>query len=179
MRNFFFVLFITVLATSCKKDNTQDNIDKDFVKGDVLVGIDSTMQLEQLFTYVNSFNLTIYEVTGFFYTTTIPKDSIPYIKTVLNAKPYINTRGFSASVWADYQTGVVHNTTFLWDMTIPNQQDYIQTKKLLRMTDALSSTKYILIKVPVGQEMFWKDRFKSFSWVRWADLNWLVRAVLW
>jgi hypothetical protein len=93
----------------------------------------------------------------------------------LNSKPYINTRGFSASVWAHYQTGVVYNTTILWDMTILNQQDYIQTKNSLRMTDKLSSTKNILIKVPVGQEVFWKDKFKSFSWVRWTDLNWIVR----
>ncbi len=142
-----------VLSTSCKKDNIYDNTKRDFVKGDVLVGIDSTEQLEQLFSYINSYNLSIDQVSGFFYNTIIPKDSISYIKAVLNIKPYINTQGFSASVWAHYQTDIVYNTTFLWDMTVVNQLDYIQTKNFLRMTDMFSKTKNILIKVPVGQEI--------------------------
>jgi hypothetical protein len=66
MRHFFFVFFIAVLAISCKKDKTQDNIVGDFAKGYVFVGIDSTLQLEQLFTNVNSFNLTINRLMVFF-----------------------------------------------------------------------------------------------------------------
>ena len=174
MRHFSIILFITVFfSISCKKNNSQDNIDRDFVKGDVLVGIDSTVQLEQLFSYVNSYSLTIDEINGFYYTTTIPKDSIPYIKSILNSKPYINTRGFSASIWPHYQTDIVHNTTTLWDMSTSNQQDYIQTKFLLRMTDMLFTTKNMLIKVSTGQEIFWRNLFKTFPWVRWTDLNWI------
>lgn len=174
MRHFFSILLIAILGFSCKKDSTQDLLQKDFVRGDVLVGIDSTVQLEQLFAYVNSYNFPIIQINGFFYTTTIPEDSIPYIKGVLNSKPYINTRGFSASVWPHYQTHIVHNTTTLWNMNVANQQDYIQTKNFLRMTDKLSPTKNMLIKVPVGTELYWKDKFKNFSWVRWTDLNWIA-----
>jgi hypothetical protein len=63
-------------------------------------------------------------------------------------------------------------------MNIANQQDYIQTKNFLRMIDKLSSTKDMLIKVPAGQEIFWRDKFKTFSWVSWADLNWIGRIEL-
>jgi len=173
MRQFLYITFIAIISFSCKKQNADEIIEKDFVKGDVLVGIDSSIQLEQLFTYVNPFNLYIDQLTGYVFTTTIPKDSILYIKAVLNSKPYINTRYFSASVWAHYQTDIVHNTTILWDMTLSNQTDYIQTKNSLSMTDKQSSTKNMLIKVPIGQEIYWKDKFKSFFWVRWTDLNWI------
>lgn len=173
MRHFLYIVFIAVFTFSCKKESTEDKIDRDFVKGDVLIGIDSTIGLEQLFTSINPFDLTVDQITGYVFTTTIPSDSIQYIKAVLNSKPYINTRQFSASVWAHYQTDIVHNTTILWDMTVQNQQDYIQTKNFLRMTDKLSPTKNMLIKVPIGQEVFWKDKFKTFTWVRWTDLNWI------
>ena len=171
------MFLLTVFILGCSKNKTE-NKNKDFVKGDVLVGIDSMQTLEQLFSAFNAFNLTIDQITGYYYTTTIPKDSIPYIKTVLNSKIYIYTRNFSASVWPHYQTQIVHNTTSLWDMTSTNQQDYIQTKNILRMNDILSSTKNMLINVPIGEEIYWKDRLKTFSWVRWTDLNWIGGAEL-
>jgi hypothetical protein len=171
MRHFYFMYFIAVLALSCKKNNTENKVERDFVKGDVLVGIDSTLKLERLFAYVNPLNVTIDHITGYVYTTTMTKDSIPFIKATLNSKSYVNTRGFSATVWPHYQTDIVYNTTNLWNMTLANQQDYIQTKKFLKMTDKPSSTKYMLIKVPIGQEIYWKNKFKTFSWVQWADLN--------
>lgn len=173
MKYFLFMAFAAVFTFSCKKQNIEEPIDNDFVKGEVLVGIDSSVQVERLFFYVNSLNVSIGQITGYLYTTTIPKDSIAYIKTILNLKPYINTQHFSASVWPDYQTNIVHNSTILWNMTIPNQQDYIQTKNSLRMIDKLSPTKNMLIKVPIGKEIYWKNQFKTRSWVTWADLNWI------
>lgn len=177
MRPLLFILSIALFAISCKKDKTQ-TLNEEFVKGEVVVGVQDDVPLEQLFAYVNPHNLSIDEISGFYYTTNIPKDSIPYIKGVLNAKPYINTRGFSASVWPHYQTDIVHNATILWDMNLTNQQDYIQTKNFLRMVDMQSSSKYILLKVPEGQEIYWRDRFKTLPWVKWTELNQVFRGVL-
>jgi hypothetical protein len=178
MRYFLLIVCLSLLAASCKKPQKEEAPGEDFVKGEVLVGIDSTVQLPQLFTYVNAYGLSIAQVTGFHYTTTLSKSDIPYIKQVLNAKPYINTRGFSASVWEHYQTGIVHNTTMLWNMNGAHQQDYIQTLNTLRMTDDQSPTKGMMVKVPVGQEMYWKNRFARLSWVRWSDLNWISKFSL-
>jgi hypothetical protein len=171
VKNIFKIILAVIFFMGCKKNNSTDTACREFVKGDIIVGIDSTVQLEQLFGFVNPLNLYIDELMGYHYTTTISKDSIPYIKAILNSKPYINSRQFSASVRAHYQTQIVRNTTMLWDMTPANQQDYIQTLNTLFMTDELSTTKCMLLKVPVGQEQYWIDIFNSFSWVSWTEVN--------
>lgn len=173
MKHFLYLIVVAAIAVGCKKEPTEDKMTMDFVKGEVAIGIDSTVQLEQLFTYINSFNFSINEITGYTFTTTMPEESIPYIKEILNSRPYIFTGQFSASVWAHYQTGIVYNSSILWDMTVANQKDYIQTKNALRMTDVQSATKNMLVKVPFGQEIYWRDKLSNHSWVTWTDLNWI------
>ncbi|HEY4874030.1 MAG TPA: hypothetical protein VIH86_00530 [Puia sp.] len=49
MRKIFFVTFIFLSAVSCKKNNLNNNsTNQNFVKGDVIVGIDSTTTIEQV-----------------------------------------------------------------------------------------------------------------------------------
>jgi hypothetical protein len=68
----FLVIFLLLFAVSCKKNNVSINsTNQNFVKGDVIVGIDSTTTIEQVFYYVNSEGLAIAEVDGYVYTTTI------------------------------------------------------------------------------------------------------------
>lgn len=178
LQYYFFLIFISALGFSCKKESNGIATDGDYVKGEILIGIDSSLQLEQIFTTVNAQSLSIEQATGFIYTTTIPKDSILYIVSILNSRPYIdiNTTAFSGSVWAHYRTEIVHVSTTYWDMGLSNQQDFIQTKNLLRMTDKLSPYKNMRLKVPQGQEEYWINKFKTFSWVTWAELNWYSRA---
>lgn len=174
MKHLVYTIFLIIILISCKKNDVEEKIESEFVKGDVIVGINPEVQLEKLFTYTNSFGLKIDQISGYTYTTTIPKDSIPFIKTVLDAKNYIKTRNFSASIWTHYQTETTYSTTMLWDMDLTNQQDFIQTKNSLRMADNLSATKTMVLKVPEGQELYWIKKLKSFSWVRWAEPNWVA-----
>jgi hypothetical protein len=179
MHKIFLIIFIFLFAVSCKKNNAGNNsTTQNFVKGEVIVGIDSTIAIEQVFNDINSDGLIIAEVSGYVYTTTIPADSIPYIKTILNSKKYIDTGAFLASVVPNYQTQVVYNESVLWNMSIPNQQDFITTKNLLRMTDNFSSTKNMLLKVPTGQEEYWKNKFQTLSWVKWTELNFIAQINL-
>jgi hypothetical protein len=101
-----------------------------------------------------------------------------YIQTILNSKKYIDIGAFSANVFPYYLTQVVYNASILWNMSIPNQQDFITTKNLLKMTDNLSSTKYMLLKVPTGQEEYWKNKFQTLSWVKWTELNYIAQINL-
>jgi hypothetical protein len=29
----------------------------------------------------------------------------------------------------------------------------------------------MLLKVPTGQEEYWKNKFQTLSWVKWTELN--------
>lgn len=178
MHKIFSAIFIFLFAISCKKENVNNNsTNQNFVKGEVIIGIDSNITIEQAFNYINSDGLTIAEVSGYVYTTTIPADSISYINAILNSKKYIDTGAFSAYVFPYYLTQVVYNASLLWNMSIPAQQDFIATKNLLKMTDNLSSTKYMLLKF-TGQEEYWKNKFQTLSWVKWTELNTIAQINL-
>ena len=45
------------------------------------------------------------------------------------------------------------------------------------MTNNFSSTKYA-IKIPTGQEEYWKNKFQTLSWVKWTELNTIVQINL-
>lgn len=171
MKNLLIITSFFFYFTSCKKEIKQ------YAPGEILVGINSSTSIEQLFNNTNVYNLKIDQLSGYFYTTTIPSDSLNYLKNLLNTKNYINNRGFSASVWTHYETNIVHNTTFLFDMNLTNQMDYISTLIFLRMQDNLSNTKNMLLKVPVGKEIYWRDKFRNENWVTWSDLNYIANIV--
>lgn len=171
MNKLFLIFIIFSAFQSCKKEENK------YVPGEILVGIKSTITIEQLFENTNPFNLNIDQISGYFYTTTIKSDSLNIIKDLLNTKNYINTRNFSASVWLHFETNIINNTTFLFDMNISNQLDYISTLQLLRMKDNLSTTKNMLLKVPIGKEIYWRNKFRDEDWVTWSDLNYYSSVV--
>ncbi|HLY72083.1 MAG TPA: hypothetical protein VKR53_20260 [Puia sp.] len=175
MGKLFLAGFIFLFAESCKKGEASV---QNFQQGDAIIRIDSAIAVQQAFNEINGFGLAVAEVSGYVYTTTIPADSISYIADVLNSKKYIHKGSFSANVFPYYLTKVVYSASLLRNMTIQNQQDLIATQNLLRMTDDLSSTKYMLLKVPTGQEEYWKNKFQTLSWAKWTELNYSAKINL-
>ena len=110
-------------------------------------------------------------MSGFFYTSPYPKDSLSILISYLNTKSYINTRDFSASAYVHFQTGIINVTTFFFDMNSTNQQDWINTKNLLKLFNTQGDTKDIVLKVPVGQEKYWLNALKQNNIVKWTELN--------
>ena len=126
--------------------------------------------MEDAFSLFNDLNLKIDEMSGFFYTSPYPADSLANLISYLNTKPYIKARGFSAAGYTHYETGKINITPTFFDMTINNQEDWISTKKSLNLSDG-DAEKYILIKVPSGTEHSWLKTLKKHDIVTWAELN--------
>ncbi|MBS1759372.1 MAG: hypothetical protein JST23_04535 [Bacteroidetes bacterium] len=166
-----FLISICLLASCSKIASDSNNSCPNYVKGDVLVGIKNTASIEEVFSLFNQLNLEIDEMTGFYYTSPYPQDSLTVLINYLNTKPYINTRNFSASAFVHYQTGIINVTTLFFDMTLPNQQDWINNEKSLQLTDTKNDTKNIFIKVAPGQENYWLKKLKNYNIVSWAELN--------
>jgi hypothetical protein len=144
------------------------------------VGIKNTASIEEAFSLFNKLNLQVDQVSGFYYTSPYPKDSLANLIAYLNTKPYINTRNFSAtvsSVYSDYQTGVVTITNSLFGMTVTNQKDWINSKKLLMLVDKKTASKDISLKVPIGMEKYWLVKLKEYSIVTWTEFNCMIRIV--
>ncbi|MBS0425617.1 MAG: hypothetical protein JSR71_14710 [Proteobacteria bacterium] len=166
----FLVSLIFLISCSKITSDTNNNC-SDYVKGDVIVGIKNTAPIEDVFSLFNKLDLKIDEMSGFFYASPYPHDSLTSLINYLNTKPYINTRNFSASAYVHYQTGIINVTALFFDMTIENQQDWISSKKSFNLVDTKGDTKNILIKVASGQENYWLKALKNYNIVTWTELN--------
>lgn len=146
---FLTLMSLLVSCTKTRNDSNNNNC-PDFVKGDVIVGVKNTASIEEVFTIFNHLGLRIDEMSGFFYTSSYPQGSLAAIIDSLNTKSYIQTRGFSASAYVHYQTGIIYVTSLFFDMTLNNQKDWLFSKKYLKLTDTKGNTKNILVKVIPG-----------------------------
>jgi len=166
------LFFLLAGIISCSKDDTStDNTCSNYVKGDVLVGIKNTASMEDAFSLFNGLDLKIDEMSGFFYTSPYPADSLPNLIAYLNTKPYINARGFSANgSYIHYQTGEINIAPLFFDMTINNQKDWISIKKSLKLS-AGDAEKNVLIKVTPGTEQSWLKKPKNYNIITWTELN--------
>lgn len=166
------LVFLIISLFSCSKDKLQnDSSCTDYEKGDVIVGIKNTASIEEAFSLFNKLNLQVDELDGFFYTSPFPQDSLTSLLAYLNTKSYINTRNFSADAYVHYQTGIINVVTVFFNMNIINQQDWIKSEKALHLVDTNGGTKYIVLKVSVGQEKYWVNQLKENSMVTWTELN--------
>ena len=177
MKNIFISILNIFVLLSCKKEKMPCSVDPPYVrngftKGKVHVGIDSSVSTPLLYTYFNNLNLPISTIWGDNYISSISKDSIFYIDSILNTKSYIKNGGFSSKAWSHYQTGVVHITNLFFNMSIEKQQDFLQVKNFLRMINLSNNTNAATISVPAGDEEYWIGELKTKTWVKWADYKW-------
>jgi hypothetical protein len=118
---------------------------------------------------------------GHYYESSLAGDSIQYIVDYLNSKDYINTNGFRAieggSVYIHNQTGTLTVFCNLWDMTIENQEDWIETISILKLTERSSPRSFVLT-VPIGEEKEWVTTFKNIDSIKWAEWNCYAEIVL-
>jgi hypothetical protein len=164
---------LCLITFSCD-DEPDDPFCDHYEKGKILIGIEDNVNIEQSFDLVNGYGFHVDAVFGHYYESSLHSDSITYIVDYLNSKNYINTNGFKAvegaSVYLHSQTGVLTVFCNLWDMTIENQEDWIETMSILKFTEQLGARAFVLT-VPTGEEKEWVTTFKNLDNIRSADLN--------
>ena len=179
MKSFTRCLVLLLLAFSaflsaCKKETAGPTEPEDaypFVAGDLLVGIKVGVPIEQVFQLVNAQQFTLSQVNGFDYTSALPKDSLAYVRKVLQAKPYFNQRGFTANAYISAVDGSLWEASTFFNMDQASQQDWLATMSQLRLTAGTGDYRDVYLKVPVGQEKFWRAELRKNSIVRWTELN--------
>jgi hypothetical protein len=100
------LLLLGLAAGACQKETAEPAEPEDaypFVPGELLVGITDGVPITKAFRLADSLNFTITRLNGFFYNSTLPKDSVDYVRSVLLRKSYLNKNGFSAgSIYSVY-----------------------------------------------------------------------------
>src|SRR5882724_3489082 len=173
----YFAVIMLFLALSCKKHSSQaDNTCPDYKKGYVIVGLKNTVPIEQAFSFVDSNNLSIESMSGFFYTNPYPEDSLPGLISYLDTKPYINAKGFHANAYINHQTGLLTLASTLYNMDLASQHDWANMANQLQLTDLNNDTKYMILLVPDGMENYWVTTFLHNDQVKWAELNCILQA---
>ena len=169
------ILQTTILTLFIIGCNDEDNLpidDREFVPGDVIIGIKSTTSINSVFDLMNEREVTIDQMSGFFNYSTLPNDSLDYIINELKDKIYLNKRGFSGgSAFIHAIENRIIVTEFFFEMNMEAQQDWLTTMNILKLNDLGNDTKNLLIKVTPGTEKYWMQLFKIHPYVTWVELN--------
>ncbi|MFD1468603.1 hypothetical protein ACFQ48_10240 [Hymenobacter caeli] len=142
-----------------------------FVAGDLLVGIKVGVPIEQVFQLANAQQFVINQMNGFDYVSALPKDSLAYVQRVVRAKPYFNQRGFTPYTYLSAVDGSLREASTFFSMDLASQQDWLATVPQLRLTAGTGDYRNVQLKVPAGQEKFWRAELRKNPVVKWTELN--------
>jgi hypothetical protein len=164
------------ITIACKKESAEP---VEFEKGKVLIGIKDGVAIDRAFRLADSLNLSINQMNGFYYRSGLPNDSVAYINRLLLAKPYLNKGGFTGSnARVNVVTKQLEVLNLFFDMTVARQQDWLTTMPQLQLTPLPTTTAYMSLQVPDGQEQAWLLKLSRSNMVKWAELNYYSKIAL-
>ena len=182
MKNIILLLILSLVIISCEKEIDPEVIEEEFVPGDLSVGFKESSSLKSAFDLVNSYGLEITDVWSHHYISELPNDSIDYVVKILTEKLYLNDDIWKVikdgNVYNHYSTGKITVLCRMLNMDEINQKDWFKTVDELLLVEQ-PSVKVFYLKVPVGQEIAWRDKFKSHNIVKWAELNYIIEINPW
>ena len=174
MNKYIIGVLFCMMAFSCDDEADDNPFCERYEEGTLLIGMRDDVSVQQSFDLFNSYGLHIASMAVPYYESSLPGDSIQYVVQYLNSKEYINSNGFRAveggSVYLHYQTQALTVVCNFWNMTLENQQDWIETTSVLKLTEKPLPKSFVLT-VPVGEEKKWVTTFKNAETIRWAELN--------
>ena len=178
----YYSVFFLVILFSCENDEQTDNKreteregEREFVPGDLSIGIVDSVTIQEAWELVNSFDLKITDAWGHKYLSNLPNDSIDYIISYLNKKTYINDGRWKAvkngNVYIDRDLNKISVSCRLSDLLPEIQEDWLKVVEVLKLYEVPTNTKVFYLNVPVGYELLWKDTFEDEKIIRWASPN--------
>ncbi len=168
----------TITSTDCTPVWVNDYSDQyQFEKGIVVLGLDSTLTIDELFEFTDFLNVNVKYTSGFTYTSALPGDSttLTRVLTLLNQKPYLlRLNGFKPGGYIHYQTQkITISPTFSFESR-KEVEDWLEVASHLKLTQSIAAS-YAIIEVPEDQERSWMYHLARFCNVtRWAELNYYM-----
>jgi hypothetical protein len=174
LKSTFLILILASIFSACE-DGVGPAADKrDFVRGDVIIGIKTDVSINAVFDLMNERDVTIDQMSGFFYYSTLSNDSLDYVIHTLQNKAYCNRGGFKGgSAYVHALDNRIVVTQIFFDMDLDAQQDWVSTIDKLKLHDLGNDTRNLVIEVNPGTEKFWMKKFKEHPYVKWAELNYI------
>lgn len=182
MKKLFWLILIVAFLSSCSNNDSENDV-REFVPGDVIVGIKSGTDINDVFNFINTFDLEVESITSLSFTSDLPSDSLQAVLDNLNQKVYTNDGvTWFVTGYLHFQTNQIWVFPRLFDMNIIDfQQDWLLAMTELELKDKhvdnLSSG-VIMFKVTEGQESKWEKQFETYDIVGWAELNYIAEIEL-
>lgn len=175
MKRLFTLLLLTSLlsAFQCGREEVEP-VENEFVPGELFIGTRATTTLPQAFSLLNSYPFTILSISTPTYISTLSTNSVESLERILNTKAYINDGVWKATVYRHALTGALTVHVRLMNMSLNDQQDWVNTVQQLQLQEQPNGSSYHL-KVPVGEEKKWLSKLQQQDAVRWAELNNIIR----
>ena len=174
------LLFLQIISTSCKKDPvvTPNTSVENFYATEVSVMLKQDLSSEQIFDFINKFDLKVENIGPNFYLSDLPKDSLEYVLNYVSNKEYTkNAEGLAIEGFYDSGENKISINTGLYNMENKSYQaDWLDTIKKLKLS--LKKNKdynnSIFFRVSEGKEKEWVEKFKNYDVVEEADLHYYV-----
>jgi len=178
MKNNLIILFLIGVLSSCSTDNTVEDV-KEFVPGDVIVGIKSGTDVNQVFSFINEFDHKIKSIRFLTFTSELQSDSLQYILNSLNEKTYTNDGvNWFVTGYLHYQTNQITISPKLFGMeNVDYQNDWLISMEEYELSEKHNmelNSGVIHFLVPKGKEVEWEGRFENYDIVEWAELNYII-----
>ena len=182
MKKIVLLLIIFGSFLGCEKEQYTVQNEENFVPGDLDVGFKENASLKSSFDLVNKFGLEITQVWGHQYISDLPNDSIDYVIKILKTKQYLNNGIWNVvkngNVYNHYSSGKIYVLCTMVDMSEANQNDWFNVASKLKLVEQ-PSVKVFYLRVPIGDEKVWRDKFNDQGIVKWAELNNYVEINPW
>ncbi len=178
MKNILILLSLIGILSSCSNDDAEVFI-QEFVPEEVSVGIKSGANINEIFNFINQFDLNVDNINSLTFKSDLPSDSLQHVLDRLNEKSYTNDGiNWFVTGYLHHQTNQITIFPRLFGMdNVEYQNDWLISMEEMELSEKHTielNSGIIRFYVPKGKEMEWKNRFENYSIVDWAELNYIA-----
>lgn len=157
-------VIVMVALTSCKSDDPEPG----FVPGNVIVGFQKEVTLRQAIDFANNYSDGIGTLSGFFYYSNLPADSLDFIKNFITAEGIEYT---SVQISATTIRIVIIKNYLNYDDKSTIDNWLAMTENPILQFEDVQANKNMLLFISPGTEKQWIKTHISDPYVRYAELN--------
>jgi hypothetical protein len=162
-----FAITAVALAVGCKEDDPEPA----FVAGNVIVGFKKEVTFRQALEFA-AFNAdSIATISGFFYYSNLPNDSLDFINRVLDEEGIEYASAFIHAI--ENRIVIIKNYHNDDDKSTIGKWLSITEDPILQFED-MQTFKSMMFYIQPGTEKKWMREFIEHPYVRYAELNYYL-----
>jgi len=178
MKTIIILFSLIGLLSSCSNDDSEIDT-REFVSGEVSVGIKSGIDINDLFEFINQFEHQVDNINSLTFNSDLSSDNLQYVLDILNEKTYTNDGlNWFVTGYLNNQTNQITIFPRLFGMgNIEYQNDWLKAMNELELNEKHNTelnSGIIRFYVPVGKEIEWRNQFANYNIVDWAELNYIA-----